>query len=250
MQAKLQGIEGRMAHVAQLANRLSLRFDVELAKTKPERVVAAMEIAARGVEPLVRKIILRHYQQSGLGTHTKDKSYNHSGWLRSAINRINVTLAVRTFKSLSKVIPTLRISFPSNMNHVAAASLNYGSVHVPRTTREVYDLSNKKLMGVKSRAVVGRAGKRSLKKFAYKGKLSKRARGRIESGSVFQGQRQSPGVQIHKAPTGTRGKKSIEVGQNLKVRVPFPFFFFTQQEIGAIAFGFNSLFRKELGYAS
>ena len=251
IQMRLQRFEAAMRYVQQLGTRINLKFDQQLKDTEPASLILAMDRATKAVEPFIRKVIMRHYQESTLGTHTKKANYVHTGWIKAAINQISVRMAIKPIHGTRYFLPTIKIVFPTKVlhGHVAMASLNWGAVHAPKSVRAVFDLPQRKVVGYSNRPIVGRAAKRSLKKFAYTGKISKRAKGRIERGSKFYGTQVTPGVKLS-GPTGRKDRKSIEIGSGMKVRTPFPFFYFTQMDIGAISSGWNQALMKELGYAS
>jgi len=240
-----QQIEARLRYVGQLSRSIHLQFDASTADYSQEQIATALAKAARKIEPFVRKIILRHYRESRLGTFTKGRSYVHTGWIVKAIRGIRVTLAARPAANLPGWKPSINITFPAGVNYEAMAALNYGAVHTPKATRPVMDIPTGKIKEYKTQAIVGPYAKRSLKKFAYTGNLSKRARTKIQMGSRFHGVQVTPGVQIHSTPKGV-GKK-IEVAGNVRVTRPFPFFYFTPMDVGALAAGFEKEFYAALG---
>ena len=203
------------------------------------------------VAAFIRTCLLANYRATGLGTltHTEyqPKGYHHSQWIEKILGKTE-TRPVWGKGSKLRLLG-VRYFGPSTVGSSAVArnkeyevmqSLNSGAVHAGVADLPLFDLSTGQYKGSSRRAIIGKAAKASLKKYAYTGKISKKARTAIEAdyatslaGIVRSGFRIGGRFELD---------KSFRLGNKTWITKPRPFWFLTLPQVR----GMNRIFRVEL----
>lgn len=133
----------------------------------------------------VRQMLLQNYQRANLGNWTPQNRKHHkgqkkAGWLRDMLAKVQVYPIYKVSGGFRLSGIGYRMPDAPEDYHAASAALGFGSVHTGKAFIATFDVATGAFKGNKYRSVLGAAAKRSLKKFATIGKITKRSRTAIQ----------------------------------------------------------------------
>jgi len=245
---RLRKLEQRLNEFAQQANKIEMRLNDAAKDASAVRVMRGLEKAAAALEGPIRKALLDNYNTAGIGKSPRSRhregqgNRQPHGWLKKMIAATSVKLIAKAAYGDNTLIPTFEINLggPSadSVQRTAAAAINYGAMHVGMTMRSPVNPADMIQVPAEERSKAGAAAKRSLKKMALKGTISKKAYNAIRRGATFEGVQVTRGMDIQRGSRRAKGKnpatnRAIFLGpeQHVWASIPYPFFYFTQAQM-------------------
>ena len=133
----------------------------------------------------IRQMLLQNYQRANLGNWTPQNRKHHkgqkkAGWLRDMLAKVQVYPIYKTSGGFRLSGIGYRMPDAPEDYHAASAALGFGSVHTGKAFIATFDVATGAFQGNKYRSLLGSSAKRSLKKFANTGKITKRSRTAIQ----------------------------------------------------------------------
>ena len=133
----------------------------------------------------IRQMLLQNYQRANLGNWTPQNRKHHkgqkkAGWLRDMLAKVQVYPIYKTSGGFRLSGIGYRMPDAPEDYHAASAALGFGSVHTGKAFIATFDVATGAFQGNKYRSLLGGSAKRSLKRFATTGKITKRSRTAIQ----------------------------------------------------------------------
>lgn len=272
---RLRHVEERLSTFEHNANRISLYMEDFVRRLSASRLYAILERSIKHVAPVVRKALMLNYNLCGLGSSPRNQEPNRGnaqphGWIKKLINQTSVTLKVRVSTLDRALVPYIIVTLgggsATEAQYEAAASLNWGAVHLHQELRMPYNPALKHIVPLGYHAAAGESAKRSIKKLALVGRVSKKALRALQRGAFFHGIQTTHGfgsniqqgarfTQSKEHANTTSGPRAIFVGADRKnpigwTQIPFPFFYFTPRQLQDFSEALNSYLIQEVSHAS
>jgi len=221
-------------------------------------LVAAKQYATDRITPVAVGMLLKNYDNAGIGKATGDEShgYKHTGLMRETIAKSMVFVS-KAGKKIVAAMPTEAENYKDGSSiYTVTQTLNSGGVHVPHAVRAKYDLSllsktQKKgniagaYVGQTKRAVWGARAKMTIKKFALNDKApSKQSSvwlaGMQKARYGYKGEHTFPEGKLEKKSTSQKG--TVALGHGVTVTRARHFYEYNAEQKSTL----NDLFRKYL----
>lgn len=207
----------------------------------------AARSAAKAIEPFVGRCLVENWKKAGLGK---------TGLMERTLSMPVVVAKVSGKKiRLRMYMNPLAPSYVDKKGNrksafTVAASLNFGSVRMPKVQRGVVDLPTGKVGDIRARSPIGGRAKKTLKQLALTGKASKaRMRALLEGYKLKSGERVTEGYNPGKVEFAKHNQKlgdTVHMSGGAVVIPGKEFFYLDTRQTSTIGQKFVELFAQFL----